>query len=167
MTVIMFDLGDTLESEGKAMPGAQEMLSAVAALRDPQGDVVVPVLISDFTMPANTADIPKLKKQYVDIVIRLGFGGFFQPFDTKVTLSTEAGVMKPAKKLFRLALDRVFPDLAFKRSMFLTENKAHVTAARKLGIHALQLKTAGHSSGDVPDLPSFVPLARAWLASLI
>lgn len=166
MTVIMFDLGNTLEREGEVVPGAREMLLDVRAMLDGQGDAPVSVLVSDFTMPGTSAEIPALKQQYYDIVEKLGLGDIFKPFDSRVTLSTEVGAFKPDARIFRRAIDKVSFNMPFGRSVFLTENQEHVVAARQLQIAALQLKTPGHPGGDVDNIVGFASIVRSWLDGL-
>ena len=166
MTVIAFDLGDTLVRGNALVPGALEMLTAVQAMKDDQGAAPICILISDFTMPATPDEIPALKQQYYDIVEGFGLADFFRPLDSRATLSTEVGVLKPRKKIFRTAVDKVAPNLSFKRTMFLTENAQHVTAARKLGMKAVQLKMPGDPASDIGDLASFPPIVRDWLKTL-
>jgi hypothetical protein len=166
MTVIAFDLGDTLVRGNVLVPGAREMLTAVQAMVDHQGAAPICILISDFTMPATPDEIPALKQQYYDLLQGFGLADLFQPLESHVTLSTEVGVLKPKKKVFRTAVDKVAPNLSFKRTMFLTENGQHVAAARKLGMKAVQLKMPGNPAGDIDDLASFIPIVRDWLQAL-
>ena len=47
-TLVLFDLGGTLEDRGRLRPGALEVLTALAA----RPDAVRPALLSDFRMPS-------------------------------------------------------------------------------------------------------------------
>jgi len=81
MNVILFDLGRTLETDDVLLPGAADMLIAVAALRDASGKPLGMGLVSDFTMPLTTADIPEIRKEYIAILDRLRIRNFFEPVD--------------------------------------------------------------------------------------
>ena len=165
-TVVMFDLGNTLERGGMVAEGAMEMLTAVQTMVDGDGDIPVAVLVSDFTMADSPAELPALQQQYYAIVAQLGLAGFFHPFESRITLSTEVGVFKPDKVIFRRAIDKISATIPFEHSMFLTESASHVAASRVLGIVGVQLKMPGQNSADIDHLADFVPKVRSWLKLL-
>jgi hypothetical protein len=47
--------------------------------------------------------------------------------------------------------------------LFLTENKDHVKAARKLKMRAVHFKGPDQSDGEIDKLTDFIQLARAFL----
>jgi len=167
MRYVFFDLGDTLETVvGDAdvlLPGALQMLTDVSALRDDRDRPPKLGLISDFTDPASPAEIPGLEAQYRQIIEGLGIDGFFMPFAQAVTLSTQVGVHKPDARVFRAALDKFDAQAHFHDGIFITESKAHVAAARRLGMQAIHLKGPRDATGDVSDLPSLVPAINRLL----
>ena len=98
------------------------------------------------------------------ILRETGLDVFFLPLVQRVTLSTEVGAFKPAALVFRAALDRLESGLPFHHAMFVTENAAHVAAARLLGMMALHLKGPGQDTGEVERLTDLIPLLRRMLA---
>jgi FMN phosphatase YigB (HAD superfamily) len=164
MNVILFDLGRTLETDDVLLPGAADMLIVVAALRDASGKPLGMGLVSDFTMPPTPADIPEIRKQYIAILDRLRIRNFFEPLDRGVTLSTDVGVFKPDKRIFRAALDKFEAGLPFVAAMFVTENPEHVAAATALGMRGVHFKGPGQASGEIDKLLDLVPLVRQFIA---
>jgi hypothetical protein len=80
-----------------------------------------------------------------------------------VTLSTEVGQFKPAEAVFRTAVAKSDPTLALTDALFVTENLAHVLAARRLGLTAVHVGVPGGAGGQVDTLPELVPLVRTFL----
>ena len=158
---VLFDLGDTLETDGRLLPGAVEALEGVAGLSN-AGARLKMGLISDYTMPpagAGPERIDALFREYVEIVRRLGLLRFFEPPEQHVTLSTHAGVLKPDAKIFQLALRRLGIGGDVTAAIFITEDADHVRAAKKLGMTGLQY---GSASG-IPAWSSAVPTIRRIL----
>ena len=139
------------------------MLVDVSALRDDRDHPPKLGLISDFSDPSSPAEIPALEGEYRQIIEGLGIDEFFKPFAKAVTLSTQVGAHKPDRKIFRAALDRFDPQAHFHDAVFITENKGHVQAARRLGMQAIHLKGPNDASGDVNDLPGLVPEIKRLL----
>ena len=164
MKVILFDLGRTLENQNELLPGATQMLEAVAGLRDELGQEPGMGLVSDFDMPSVPADIAAIRQKYVTFIERLGIRRFFDPVDRGVTLSSDVGRFKPDERVFRAALDKFGAKLPFAAALFLTEHSGHVNAARALGLRAVHFKGPGQTTGDVTNLLDFVQLARDFLA---
>ena len=165
MRYVFFDLGDTLETNDVLRPGARQMLVDVRALRDTRGEPPKLGLISDFLEAATPAEIPVIEAQYRQLLVDLNIEEFFRPFEQAVTLSTRVGVFKPDRRIFRAALDKFDLQARFQDAIFVTETRAHVLAARELGMHALQLRAPNGTGGDVPDLPSLVPRIKRLLRS--
>lgn len=163
MKVILFDLGRTLEDQDELLPGASQMLEAVAELRDELSQPPGMGLVSDFDMPRVPGDIAGIRAQYVAIIERLGIRKFFDPLDRGVTLSTDIGVFKPDERVFRAALDKFGANLPFAAALFLTEHPGHIRAARALGMRAVHFKGPGQTTGDITHLMDFVPLARDFV----
>ena len=162
MKVVLFDLGDTLEHNDVLLPGAVETLTAVCQLRDENEQSLGVGLVSDFDMPNTPADIPSIRQQYLTILENLQIRQFFEPVDQRVTLSTEVGVFKPDRRIFRAALDKFDRALSFKNAMFVTENAAHVKAARRLEMRAVLLGSGSQAPGSITKLTDLVPLAREF-----
>jgi FMN phosphatase YigB (HAD superfamily) len=115
MKVILFDLGDTLEHNGALLPGAARMLTAISRFHDDNQQPLEMGLVSDFEMPSNPADIPSIRQQYLMILKTLQILAFFEPVERRVTLSTEVGVFKPDRRVFRVVLDKFDPTFPLKR----------------------------------------------------
>ena len=72
--LILFDLGDTLESGDVLRPGALETVRHVA-----EQPAALLGLLSDFTMTDDPAQVPAIRQQYLDILDGLGIREFFEP----------------------------------------------------------------------------------------
>ena len=165
MKIILFDLGDTLEHEGALLPGASEMLAAVSSLRDSRGEPVRLALLSDFHLAGTPAEIPALRESYLTILEQLGIRSFFEPTDESVTLSTDLGVYKTDERLFKAALEK-FGGTCLGDMLFITENLAHVNAARELGLRAVHLRGPNGDTGEIETLADFIAVAAGHAADL-
>ncbi|MET0865228.1 MAG: M28 family peptidase [Nakamurella sp.] len=164
MTLVLLDLGNTLESNDVLLPGAADTLAELSELRTADGREVLLGLISDFTMPEKPAQIPAIQAEYYDIIDNLGIRSFFEPVAERVTLSTEVGVFKPDEAVFRRAVEKLDPAATFADTIFVTENSEHIRAARRLGIRAVHFRGPGQSTGEINNLPDLVPLVRDFNA---
>ena len=162
---MLFDLGNTLESDDVLLPGALETLTQIAEMTDDAGRAVLLGLISDFTPATTPEQIPAIQAEYYDIIGRLGIRSFFEPVAERVTLSTEVGVGKPDPAIFRRAIEKLDPAASFADALFVTENLAHVRAARRLGMRAVHFRGPGQSTGDISSLPDLVPLVRDFIGA--
>lgn len=143
--VVMFDVGDTLVSGGRVIDGVPQALRAIEA----QG--VRSCLVSDYTMPAtpDPHDVEVLFAEYCALIRGFGLEPFFAPLDRRATISTQAGVLKPDRRVFELALARLGePRAALADALLVTENDDHVRAARALGMRALLYRPAGAPNSD-------------------
>ena len=163
MKLVLFDLGDTLESDGVLLPGAIDTLEAIRSGNTAGGPAPLLGLVSDFDMPAAPSDVPIIQQRYYDLLDGLGIRPFFEPVAERVTLSTEVGVFKPDEAVFRAAASKVHPALEFDDVLFVTENLGHVLAARRLGLAAVHVRGPGQHGGEVGALLELVPLVRAFL----
>lgn len=161
MKLVLFDLGDTLESDGVLLPGALETLEAIASLRAEGRPAAVLGLLSDFYMPAEPSDVAIIQQQYYTLLDDLGIRQFFEPVAERVTLSTEVGAFKPDVAVFRAAAAKVDPPLDFDQVLFVTENRGHVIAARQLGLMAVHVRGPGQAQGEVETLAGLVPVVQA------
>ena len=167
LKVVIFDRGDTLEHEDVLLPGAIDMLTAVAAMKDADGHRVVMGLVSDFGKAADTAEIARLRKEYCDGLRSLGIAAFFAPLRKRVTLSSDLldpAFAKPHESIFRAALDKIGPAIPFARALFITETLAHIQAVRAFGMAGIHFKGPGQAAGDVAHLADLPAKIREWLA---
>lgn len=163
MKLVLFDLGNTLESNGVLLPGAMDTLEAIRALRTGDRPAALLGLVSDFNMPRQPSDVPDIEQQYYELLDDLGIRPFFEPVAERVTLSTQVGVFKPDEAIFRAAASKADPALEFDDVLFVTENLAHVVAARSLGLSAVHLRGPGQPLGEVETLPDLLPLVQAFV----
>jgi beta-phosphoglucomutase-like phosphatase (HAD superfamily) len=155
--VIMFDLGMTLiDDDRRPFPHVADALTAVSELKTGDGKPLRSCLVSDFTMataPVTAAKVAALFKEYLAILDETGLRPFFEPVKKRVTLSTHAGVQKPDRRIFEQALQRLGADVALDACLFVTENAAHIDAARgTLGMATLQFGTDFVDWADAPAL---------------
>lgn len=167
MKMILFDLGDTLEvivnNQDILLPGARETLQALQPLTDVDGEPAILALLSDFGETGATPEqVAASQQAYYAILDQLAIRHFFEPVAQRVTLSTEAGAVKPSKRIFQAAIRKI-PGLEFSDVFFTTENKKHVRAARRLGMHAAHFKGPGQLTGEVDKLTDLIPLVQNFL----
>ncbi len=127
MKVVLFDLGDTLQHQDTLLPGAVDILTTISQIRDEDHQPVRMGLVSDFDMPHRPAEIPAIRQRYLAILDHLRIRNFFEPVDVGVTLSTEVGVHKPDPRVFRAALDKFSPGLAFESAMRFSHQDSQST----------------------------------------
>jgi FMN phosphatase YigB (HAD superfamily) len=146
--IVLFDLGNTLEdqNQNELLPGALETLRALEAMADSEGQSLVLALVSDFgEFPAE--QLRASEEEYEAILEDLGIKQFFSPTRERVTLSAQVGAFKPDKKIFEAAVAKIDIALTFENVLFITERKAHVTAARALGCKLSTLGVLARSRG--------------------
>lgn len=151
MRLLLFDLGETLERRGRARPGAAELLRALGRVRDGDGEAPLLALVSDYGLASTPAEAAGLRRDYLRELRATGLARFFAPFDARVTLSSDVGALKPDARIFQAAVARAGPGLGLHDAVFVSENAAHVRAARALGLLAVQVRAASAPRG--PGLP--------------
>ena len=138
--LLLLDLGNTLVRDGQLFPHVVDALQSLAQM-ETAGSLLATCLVSDYLMADpidDSACIAALFDEYVAILEGLGLLPFFEPVEERVTLSTHAGVRKPDRRVFELAIERSGTGVALDECIFVTEHKGHVTAARALGMVALR-----------------------------
>lgn len=154
--LVLFDLGETLVNKTrKPFPGAVAALEAVAELKTAAGKPVVLGLVSDYypvEPPGDESAIAAKEKEYQAILDAAGLDRFFRPFAERVTLSTRAGVRKPARKLFEMAAERSGTGATLAECLFVTEEAEHLKKAKVYGLTAVRFGTG----------PGFEPAFGDW-----
>jgi len=150
--VVMFDLGLTLiDSSNRPFPHVKDALTAISSFTSSNGKPLLSCLISDFTMPApppTTAKINAIFKDYLAMLDGTGLRPFFEPTTKRVTLSTQAGVLKPERKIFEIALQRLGTTAKLEDCLFVTEASGHIRTAReKLKMQTLQFQPPAGKPG--------------------
>jgi FMN phosphatase YigB (HAD superfamily) len=141
LSVLFLDLGDTLVHGDALLPHVPEALKVLEQLPTPDGRALLTGLVSDYTMPEPPVTHRKKRALFDEYVSRLeGYRlrAFFEPVDARVTLSTQAGALKPDRRVFELAIERLNPGSPLSACMFVTENPGHVAATRALGMTSFQ-----------------------------
>ena len=140
--VLMFDLGETLMHKGTLLPHVPEALETLAAFTAENGKPLQLALVSDTDMPAPPSTPAKVKAifdDYVETIEGVNLRRFFEPVKKHVTLSAHAGVFKPDRRVFALAVKRLGVTASLSDCVFVTENADHVRHCREsLGMKALQ-----------------------------
>ena len=154
--VAMFDLGLTLiDAQQRPFKHVREALTAIAGFKTADAKALRICLVSDFTLappPGNAKQVRALFEQYLGVLDATGLRPFFEPVQRRVTLSTHAGALKPDRAVFETALRRLRLDAGLDECLLITENAAHIKAARnKLHMQALQFRAAGAGSFDFDD----------------
>ncbi len=155
--VLLLDLGGTLvdANAGAPLPGVVDALSALSKFETADGEPLQLALVSDFTMApvgASRADVDRIVRDYLALLDGFGLRRFFRPVDRHVTLSTQAGVNKPDRAVYELALTRLGTPARIADCLSITEDAAHVAACKRLGMKALQFGTDFTDWLDAPFL---------------
>ncbi|WP_448642454.1 HAD family hydrolase [Geodermatophilus sp. URMC 63] len=138
--ILLLDLGGTLVDGERPLPHVVEALKAIAELDGSTGAPLQIALVSDFypADPPTPAGVQARFDEYLVILDRTGLRWLFEPVDRRVTLSTHAGVRKPDRRVYELALRRLGTSGGLTDCLSITENVDHVAACRALGMQALQ-----------------------------
>lgn len=176
--VLLLDLGETLIHGTAVLPHVPEALAAIAEFRGDNGKPLQRALVSDTEMPAPPPSPAKIKAifdRYVGTLATLQLRSFFEPVSKHVTLSAQAGVLKPDRRVFTLAVKRLNVTAKLGDCVFVSENADHVRHCReRLGMKALQFGKDFTDWSDGPLLlstmvaPGTVNLAAAlqpWAAA--
>jgi hypothetical protein len=161
--VVLFDLGLTLiDPQNRPFPHVIDALRAIQPFVTADGKPIVIALVSDFDMPDPPATPAKIKiifDRYLAILDGTGLRPFFEPAGRHITLSTHAGVSKPDRKIFETALKRLQVTATLEACLFITENAAHVQAARtQLNMASLQFRSSASADFDFDDWLQAPPL---------
>lgn len=153
--VLMLDLGGTLiDADRQLFPHVPEALEILRNLETEAFEPLQICLVSDYHMPTPDRTAEDIFQEYTALLENLNLGEFFQPVERHVTLSTHAGVRKPERRIFELAVERLnLPESAnLDECLFITENAGHVAAARLLGMKTLLFsETSGAAEADFSD----------------
>jgi len=149
--IAFFDLGETLIHEGAPFPGVIAALRAVTALNTATGQPLVLGIISDYdlpTLPPTEEKITALEQQYRNQALApSGLAEFFQPFESRVTISSRAGVFKPNQAIFDMAVARSGTGAALNECLFVTENRSHLEKCAEYGITPVRFGAGGVLGG--------------------
>src|SRR3954451_11984674 len=153
--VLLLDLGGTLVDGDRPFRHVVEALSALAELDGSTGEPLQIALVSDFLPadPPTPTGVQARFDEYLAILDRTGLKPLFEPVDRRVTLPTHAGVRKPDRRVYELALRRLGSSAGLTDCLSITENADHVAACRALGMHALQF---GADFDDWSQAPALV-----------
>jgi FMN phosphatase YigB (HAD superfamily) len=140
----LFDLGETLLHGTTPFPNAITALEAISRLHTKAGELLILGLVSDFLPvdpPVTEAKITAREQEYRDILEGARLKELFDPFSSRVTLSTRAGVHKPDRRIFELAVERSGVGASLDECAFTTENTAHLTTCKSFGMVAIRFGT--------------------------
>jgi hypothetical protein len=147
ITIAFFDVGETLIHSGVPLSGVPESLAAISAFETANGEQLTIGVISDYHMPAppvTEAKIEALEEQYrSEVLAPSGLEQFFQPFESRVTISSRAGVRKPERKIFDVAVVRTQKNATLNECLFVTENTNHLQKCQEYGMTPVRFGPAG------------------------
>jgi hypothetical protein len=154
--LLLFDLGGTLIRQRTAISHVPEALKTISEFHTADGGRLSLSIVSDYLPPAppvTEAKIAALEAQFQSVLAAAGLAEFFAPFEKRVTTSTRAGVNKPDRRIFELAIERSGVAASLSECLFITEDEAHLAACRNLGMSVLRF-----GSG-----PGIQPAFSDWL----
>jgi FMN phosphatase YigB (HAD superfamily) len=152
--VLLLDLGGTLVDGNAPFPHVPEALAALAELDGSTGTPLEIALVSDFppAVPPTPEAVAQRFTEYLALLDGFGLRGFFEPVERRVTLSTQARVNKPDRRVYELALARLGTDATLADCLSITEDAGHVAACRLLGMQALQFAVDFDDWSAAPEL---------------
>ncbi len=138
--VVLLDLGGTLVDGDRPLPHVKEALAALQRFEGSSGGRLELALVSDFAPadPPTPAGVRARVSEYLKLLDGFGLRRYFQPAGRRVTLSTQAGVAKPDRRIYELALKRLGGGAELGSCLAITEDAGHVAACRDLGMQALR-----------------------------
>jgi hypothetical protein len=137
----LFDLGETLIHGTTPFPDVITALDAIAQLHTRSGGRLILGLVSDFLSaepPVTEAKISAREQEYRKILVDAQLSEFFEPFSARVTLSTRAGVNKPDRRIFELAVERSGLEASLADCTFTTEDIGHLAKCKEYGMSAVR-----------------------------
>lgn len=153
--IAFFDVGETLIHGGQPFAGVVDALTAIASFGTADGNPLFLGIVSDFHMPVpppTEEKVAALEARYRDEVLEpSGLSRFFEPFDSRVTISSRAGVFKPDRKIFDVALARSGTGAALTECLFVTENAAHLEKCAELGMTPVHFGPGGDGMASFED----------------
>ncbi len=154
--IVMYELGMTLVDEHhRPFEHVREALITVSGFKTADAKPLRSCLVSDFTMatpPVTAVKVRALFQQYLDVLDQTGLRPLFEPVQRRVTLSTHANALKPDRLVFEKALSRLRVRASLEECLLITENGAHINAARnELHMQALQFRSPQSQVFDFDD----------------
>jgi hypothetical protein len=155
------DVGETLIHDGRPYPGVIDALGALSRFETTDGGALFLGAVSDYYLPEpppTEAKVAALEERYRnEVLMPAGLEAFFEPFASRVTLSSRAGVYKPDRRIFELAVERSGTGAALGECLFVTENSAHLEKCREYGITPVRFGPGpGPSFEDWADAPAVI-----------
>jgi FMN phosphatase YigB (HAD superfamily) len=138
----------------RPFPHVVNALSTLEQLDGSTGEPLDLVLVSDFypAAPPTPAGVQARFIEYLALLDGFGLRPLFEPVDRRITLSTHAGLRKPDRRVYELALHRLGSDAGLADCVCITENAEHVGACRALGMQALQFGVDFDDWSQAPQL---------------
>lgn len=157
--VLVLDLGGTLVDGHQPFPHVKAALGALQRFRGSSGQPLQLALVSDFHPPdpPTPGGVRARFTEYLRLLDGFGLRRFFQPVGRHVTLSTHAGVTKPDRRVYELALQRLGAGATLGECLSITEDAGHVVACKALGMQALRF------GGDFTDWSEAPLLVRQMI----
>lgn len=135
--LLFLDVGETLLHGRTPFPHALLALESLTRLTTASGDDLFVSLISDYHMPRVPGDqqeIEALEGEFLEILAEARMDRFFEPFEKHVTISSRAGVTKPARQIFELGVKRSGTGASLNECLFVTEDSEHLAKAQDFGM---------------------------------
>ncbi len=146
INVAFFDVNETLLHSGKPIPGVLDALKTIAQLKSDSGHPLLLGVVSNYIMPSQPVSETKivaLETQFRKTVLEpSGLANFFDPFETKVTISSRVGNLMPHRGLFENALVRLNSSAALDACLFMTAEASHLAEYKGYGMVPIRFGSA-------------------------
>lgn len=138
INVAFFDVVESLIDVSKPVPGVLDGLKTIAQLRTASGSPLLLGIVTNCVMPSKPVTETKiraLEMQYRKVVLEpSGLANLFEPFETKVSISSRAGLSLPNRGVFESALVRLHSSASLDECLFITNEASHLTEYMSYGV---------------------------------
>ncbi len=146
INVAFFDVNETLLHSGRPIPGVLDALKTIAQLNSDSGHPLLLGVVSNYVMPSQPMTETKvlaLETQFRKNVLEpSGLANFFDPFETKVTISSRVGISMPHQGVFEYALVRLHSSAALDECLFITAEASHLSEYKGYGMIPIRFGSA-------------------------
>ena len=151
--VAFFDVDETLLHLGKPMPGVLDALNAIVQLNSASGHPLLMGVVFNNVMPSQPVtetEVLAIEAQFRKTVLEpSGLANFFDPFETKATISSRVGISMPNRGVFENALVRLHSSAALDECLFITAEASHLSECKGYGMIPIRF------GSDVPGIRCF------------
>ncbi len=146
INIAFVDVVESLIDVSKPVPAVLDGLKTIAQLKTASGSPLLLGIVTNYvlpTQPVTEAKIVAIETQYRRAVLDpSGLANLFDPFETKVTISSRAGLSLPNRGVFENALVRLHSSAALDECLFITNEASHLAEYNRYGMIPIRFGSA-------------------------